>query len=152
LKYIGFIDNSSRPLTPYREYVNPKKSKLELASQLRKSFDDLFKADKNANTKSNQDLKGWFKTKTGVSDPVAQKIASTFKSLADYADFSKKPLEEEAKREPESKQEKVKETLTPKLPAEAFGLVYRFEIHLPDTPNVDTYRAIFRALREELLQ
>ena len=24
------------------------------------------------------------------------------------------------------------------------------EIHLPDTQNIDTYRAIFRALREEL--
>jgi len=30
-----------------------------------------------------------------------------------------------------------------------FGLVYRLEIHLPDTQNVDTFRAIFRALREE---
>ena len=31
-----------------------------------------------------------------------------------------------------------------------FGLVYRIEIHLPDTQNLDTYRAIFRAIREEL--
>ncbi|MGA2631839.1 MAG: hypothetical protein ABSG54_16705, partial [Terriglobia bacterium] len=40
----------------------------------------------------------------------------------------------------------------PKLPVPegSFGLVYRIEIHLPDTQNIDTYRAIFRALREEL--
>jgi hypothetical protein len=38
------------------------------------------------------------------------------------------------------------------LNLEEIGLVYRFEIHLPDTQNVDTFRAIFKAMREELMQ
>jgi hypothetical protein len=35
-----------------------------------------------------EQLKGWFKSKTGKGDAVAIKIATTFKTLADYADFT----------------------------------------------------------------
>ncbi|MEO0332090.1 MAG: hypothetical protein AAF223_10440, partial [Bacteroidota bacterium] len=42
--------------------------------------------------------------------------------------------------------------LSPVITGESkFGLVYRLEIHLPDTQNIETYRSIFRALREELM-
>ena len=100
-------------------------------------------------------LKGWFKSKTGASDSVAQKIASQFRSLAQYADFEAKLPGEAQPKTPE----KITppETVVPSKPPVApeglsgLGLVYRLEIHLPDTQNVETFRAIFRALREELI-
>ena len=151
-KYLGLLDASGRPQAAYRELVNEKKTREVLAERLRVAYDDLFQSDREAYTKPATDLKGWFKTKTGVSEPVAEKMATTFKTLASYADFSAAPSPV-ATREPEKQQDDNRSSggKPPVLSESSFGLTYRIEIHLPDTTNVDTFRSIFRALREELL-
>lgn len=150
LKYLGMLDGSNKPLQPYRDFVDHNKSKAVLAERMRAAFDDLFTANPDAYTKTTDALKGWFKSKTGVSDSVAVKLATQFKALADYADFKAAPAAKPTitvVAEPD---------LNPPPPSSAqqesgkIGLVYRFEIHLPDTTNVETFRAIFRAMREEL--
>ena len=163
LKYLGMLDESGRPLGPYREFMDHNRAKQILAARMRVAFDDLFTADRNANAKSVESLKGWFKTKTGSGDAVAQKIASTFRSLASYADFSSPPIESAATEKvgvepPSSSAQREEPPLRTEIPNHVapphksqIGLVYRFEIHLPETQNVDTYRAIFKALREELM-
>lgn len=162
LKYLGFLDSSGRPQPSYREFMDHTKAKSVLAARLRIGYDDLFTSDKNAQNQSAEKLKGWFKTKTGASEAVATKIATTFKALATYADFSKTRPEpipdqeqppqraEEKKEASEILQEKPSEQTAP-LSIGGFGLTYRIEVHLPDTTNIDTYRSIFRAIREELL-
>lgn len=156
LKYLGMLDSSGRPQAAYREFVDHTKAKAVLAARLRAAFDDLYLSDKNAHTKTAEQLKGWFKTKTGASDSVATKMATQFKSLASYADFSKGPALPEPKVPEAQPVPELAEPTAPKLPRpagdlSALGLVYRLEIHLPDTQNVETFRAIFRALREELM-
>lgn len=162
LKYLGMIDQAGRPQPAYREFMDHTKAKGVLAARLRAAFDDLFAADKGAQAKSATQLKGWFKTKTGAGDAVAEKMASTFKSLADYADWTAIPVpapvaaqSEPPVPEPAIEAEKAPDTKPPKLNLggleSGLGLVYRLEIHLPDSANVDTFRAIFRALKEELL-
>ncbi len=165
-KYLGLLDGSGHPQAAYREFMDSAKAKKVLATRIRAAFDDLFLADKNAHQKSAEQLKGWFRTKTGASDSVADKIARTFKALATYADFNA-PTEERAaapatpddqsRGESERGRVEVDSTASGGRSGQTgaskshIGLVYRFEIHLPDTQNVDTFRAIFRALREELM-
>lgn len=171
LKYLGMLDDSGRPQSSYREFMDHTKAKHVLATRMRVAFDDLFTSDKNANNKTADQLKGWFKTKTGTGDAVAKKVATTFKSLATYADFKIQPVELEAEGESPDKggtppqldalhdhlnagisaASAAAKSAAGGAPKSQIGLVYRFEIHLPDTQNVDTYRAIFRALREELM-
>ena len=161
LKFLKLLDSSGKPQTNYKEYVDHNKSKAVLAACIRSSYDDLFKSDQNAQNKSATDLKGWFKTKTGVGEKVAEKMATTFKSLSSYADFTAVPNASNAKPNDQSEtttsdQTQENHTGIPVFSAQnegnqsRFGLTYRIEIHLPDTTNVDTYRSIFRALREEL--
>lgn len=157
LKYLGMIDQSGKPQASYRDFMDQSRAKRVLATRIRAAFDDLFTSDRQAHTKSVDNLKGWFKTKTGAGDAVAQKMASTFRSLAQYADFDgaiaePKPTESQTEESRGSEHASQHENAPRGSSAKgAFGLVYRFEIHLPDTQNVDTFRAIFRALREELL-
>lgn len=156
LKYLGMLDSSGRPQNSYREFVDHTKAKAVLATRLRAAFDDLYLSDKDAHNKSAEQLKGWFKTKTGVGDAVAKKMATQFKALASYADFSAASATEPKPPVPDTKH-KPEDAKPPKPPpvegadVKGFGLVYRIEIHLPDTQNVETFRAIFRALREELI-
>ena len=156
LRYLGMIDTSGKPQTSYREIADHTKARAVLAARLKAAYDDLYTSYKQAHERTTESLKGWFKTKTGAGAAVASKMATTFKALASYADFTKagsevpvppplsppSPGEEEARR--------VKRDATGPGLGEAFGLVYRIEIHLPDTQNVETFRAIFRAIREEL--
>jgi hypothetical protein len=167
LKYLGFLDGNNHPQATYRDFMDHNKSKKVLAARLRLAFDDLFMADKNAHLKTAEHLKGWFKTKTGAGDSVADKIARTFKVLATYADFNNVTADSDLEATAgEDNLKQINEQLndtsgsaatssqrsSPHTGAKSqFGLVYRFEIHLPDTQNVDTFRAIFRALREELM-
>jgi hypothetical protein len=152
LKYLGMLDGSNRPLQPYRDFVDHNKSKVVLAERMRAAFDDLFTANPDAYNKTSDALKGWFKSKTGVSDAVAMKLASQFKALADYADFKAAPLPKPTPPSTENLNQNQNPSTPPQPPHEPgrVGLVYRFEIHLPDTTNVETFRAIFRAMREEL--
>ena len=155
LRYLGMLDSSNKPQDTYRQFVDHTKAKKVLADRLRVAFDDLYLSDKNAHTKQANQLQGWFKTKTGNGEAVAKKIASTFKSLADYADFTG-PAPQAAPKETEAPPENDAQdhpNIPPIVPSKQsdIGLVYRFEIHLPDTQNVDTFRAIFKALREELM-
>lgn len=151
-KYLGFLDASGRSQTPYRDFVDHNKTKYVLADRLRAAFDDLYVANKKAHEMSVDALKGWFKSKTGKGDAVALKMASTFKSLASYADFSQAPKPIEKKEGIQKEDIDTHKQKRGTLNLEEIGLVYRFEIHLPDTQNVDTFRAIFKALREELMQ
>jgi hypothetical protein len=147
------LDSANRPQTAYREFMDHTKAKILLASRIRAAYDDLFTADKSAHTKTASSLKGWFKTKTGAGDKVAEKMATTFRSLAQYADFSVTPEVEgrlEIGKAPPPLPKTPSPATKPPIPESSLGLVYRIEIHLPDTQNIDTYRAIFRALREEL--
>jgi len=152
LKYIGFIDNNSKPLEPYKKYLDHNNSKKVLGQQLKIAFDDLFIAHKNANKMSGSELKGWFRTKTGQSDAVAEKIASTFKAFADLSEFADHTGEKATDKNDELSKDKGEIPISLPLENNKLGLVYRFEIHLPDTQNIDTYRAIFKAIKEELLK
>ncbi|PZR74480.1 MAG: hypothetical protein DLM73_07925 [Chthoniobacterales bacterium] len=160
LKYLGMLDASGKPQASYREFVDQTRSKAVLASRLRHAYDDLYNANPDAHKKTSDQLKGWFKTKTGAGDAVAIKMASTLKAFASWADFSsaladeKPAVEDKAKREEQERREKEdkkdKADKQPRRVNSEIGLVYRLEIHLPDTQNVDTFRAIFKAMREEL--
>ena len=157
LKYLGMLDPSGRPQQSYRQFVDHTQSKAVLATRLKAAYDDLYLSDRDAHSKTAEALKGWFKTKTGEGDAVAKKIATTFKSLAQYADFSARAPTTPSAEHPAGKERLTKVELpqppTPPVPpvAREFGFVYRLEIHLPDTQNVETFRAIFKALREELV-
>jgi len=153
-KYLGLLDTTGKPLTPYREFMDSSKAKSVLGGRLRASYDDLFLADKEANNQNAAKLKGWFKTKTGASEAVAEKMATTFKSLASYATFDPASVVEAVKPTSVLPDSEVEKPVVPTAPeakeVRGFTFAYRNEVHLPDTTNIDTYRAIFRALREEL--
>ncbi|MCY3591069.1 MAG: DUF5343 domain-containing protein [Acidobacteria bacterium] len=154
LRYLGLIGDSNRPTDAYKSFVDPTQSRAVLALCLRTSFDDLLNAHPEANTYSTQKLMGWFKTKTGKSEAVATKMATTFRSLASYADWQAATETEESESD-EGSPVLTEDATSPPPPKPGalapLKLTYRVEINLPDSTNVNTFRAIFRALREELL-
>lgn len=144
LKALGFLGSDSAPTARYNQFRAEKGKSLALAEGLREGWSELFLADEKAHEKSAGDLAGIFKSVTGKGDSAAEKMATTFKRLADQADWSAPaavslPDQQQAIDQPED------------VLGRRIALNQDVHIHLPPTSDVAVYTAIFRALREELL-
>jgi hypothetical protein len=78
-----------------------------------------------------------------------KKMASTFKALADVADFKKVEAPAAAAPAEEPVESPALEQVTPR--PSAFAFAHTIYINLPATRDVAVYDAIFKSIREHLL-
>lgn len=158
LKQLHFLTDDGTPTERYNDFRGPN-GKAALASGLRDGWAPLFLSDEQIQTKSGQALLGVVKNTTGVGDAVAKKIATTFKTLADRADWtataSATPTETNGNAEtPTPTTEPEVRPAVSRLVEQQQGalrLHQDIHLHLPPTSDVSVYRAIFQAMKAELL-
>lgn len=159
LKQLRFINNDGVPLPRYNEFKAASSGGRAMAEGLREGWAPIFMADQSAHTRSASELTDVFKTVTGQGDAVAKKMASTFKAFAAQADWSAvsavsaEPDLSIDDQSQEALPNGAATTMTPPGAPMAGGFVnlhHDIHLHLPPTSDVAVYRAIFRALREEL--
>lgn len=161
LKALGFLTADGTPTARYNEYRGPGGGKA-LATGLREGWDSFFLSDQKVYQKSSGQIQEIAKNVTGAGDAVATKMASTFKVLADLADFSApvdgKPHKAE-KGAPDTQQSRQEKPLPPPLEPDTgsraqggiLTLSHDIHLHLPPTSDVSVYRAIFQAMKSELM-
>lgn len=152
LKQLNFLDADGTPTSRYNEFKGSNGNQA-LAKGLRDGWSSLFLADQNIHTKNPSLIQSTVKSVTGASDAVSKKIASTFKALADIADWTNL-----AYPETETSAGTVEMTTQglpngESKPSEDGGirLHHDIHIHLPPTSDVSVYRAIFQAIKAELI-
>ncbi|BDV31566.1 DUF5343 domain-containing protein [Microbacterium terricola] len=160
LRSLGFISADGTPTQRYNEFKgDPGKA---LATGLREGWPDLFMADQKVYEKSVSQVQGIVKTVTGAGDAVAQKTASTFKALSDKADWSAgaadkktqvddQPTEVNSPDETRNAEGGSGGTGSSGVGSGLFQLHHDIHIHLPPTTEVSVYRAIFQAIKAELM-
>jgi len=153
LKALGFLNDSGVPAKRYFEWLDGSQAKSVMADAIRQAYADLFQVNKNANDLSLADLKGKIKTLTEgrYSDGVIGNMAATFKALSKHADF--KAREEAARRgetEPSTAPEPAL-ALERGVEGRLGSLVYSVNLVLPDSRDPAVYEALFRSLKEHLL-
>lgn len=156
LRQLGFVDTDSKPTARYNDFRNEHKSGASMAAGLREGWADVFLADEKLYEKKASDLIPIFKSVTGKGDSVAEKMAQTFRQLADLATWTGTPAASSTREEEQSQQGEVDgkddaKVDTAVLLGGSVALHHDVHIHLPPTSDVAVYTAIFRALREELL-
>lgn len=155
LKSVGFLTAEGQPTKRYFEYLDSSQSKRMLAEGIREAYADLFQINRNANEMSASDVKNKLRTLSQgqVGDSVVDKMAATFKALTQQADFTAtttSPPTTRPKRDidvtlpPPSKEGTQRAALG--------GLVYNIQIILPADRDQAVYDALFRSLKEHLLQ
>jgi hypothetical protein len=127
-----------------------------LAEGVRQAYADLFQINVNANTMSRADVKNKMKTLSQgqYSDSVLDKMASTFKALADQSDFSalgEAPPAPDGQQPGSEQQVPPQEERPPGDGVRLNGLVYNINLHLPESRDPAVYDALFRSLREHIL-
>lgn len=160
LKDFKFLTQVGVPTERYHLYRDKSKSKKVLGDALKEAYGEIFHINENPSDSDRQQIIGKFKSAHNVSDRVAEQQAITFYAflkIADISKDSKKILEKPLKKEqPPPKEEnsgtKDDENNFRYIKDTGFsGLRYNIEIHLPATKDIEVFNAIFKSLKEHLI-
>jgi hypothetical protein len=147
LKDLGFLSSDGTPTARYHEYRNTARSRTILGEALREGYQDLFHINATPTKSDRAAIEGKFKSTHNVSDRVAELQAMTFYALLDLADLSEGMTA--SKKLHTGKHEEAPPPPLPKV--DHLNLRYNIELHLPATKDVEVYNAIFKSLKEHLL-
>lgn len=149
LKAIGFLSPDGNPTSRYHDYRDHSRSKAVMAAALREAYGDIFLIKAHPTEADKAAIEGKFKSYHNVSDNVATLMTRTFLALLPLADLKATGTTPKPK--------KVKEDVLPKenekVPSvgRATDFHYNIQVHLPATKDVEVYNAIFKSLREHLV-
>lgn len=155
LKALGFLSSDGVPAQRYHDYRDHSKSKQVLGQAIRDAYGDLFLIKAHPTTADRAAIEGKFKSFHNASDNVAGLMAKTFLALLPLADLDAKAVSIPAP----SEKLPIESTEDQRAPAGSSvagvglpSLNYNIQIHLPPTKDVEVYNAIFKSLREHLIQ
>ncbi|MEM7221102.1 MAG: DUF5343 domain-containing protein [Pseudomonadota bacterium] len=154
LKALGFLSSDGTPTLRYHEYRNHSQSKAIMGDALKEAYSDIFLI-KALPTQADKDLiQGKFKSYHNASDNVAKLHTNTFFALLEMADVEARGAQPVLSNPPENSSlspEPLPSKPTGALPSELLGLHYNIQIHLPATKDLEVYNAIFKSLKEHLI-
>jgi hypothetical protein len=122
-----------------------------MAEALREAYGDLFTIKATPTAGDRALIEGKFRSVHNATTNTAKLMASTFYSLLDLADLSVPRVEAKTEDKPPEAAPAPK-TEVPVAPHHRPTIHYNIQIHLPATKDVEVFNAIFRALREHLLE
>lgn len=161
LKALGFLSAEGKPTPRYHDYRSDEKTARRVMGQaLKEAYSDLFVLRAKPAEADKSLFEGKFKSAHNTTERMAKLMSSTFFALLPLADLDGSvaaPPKETKKEEVEPKKEEKKdrdEDSAGKTPPRRGGtsLHYNIQIHLPATKDIEVYNAIFRSLKEHLLE
>jgi hypothetical protein len=151
LKELGFLSSDGTPTKRYLEFRDESKAQIILGQALKEAYSELFHINEKPTEKDRKAIIGKFKSTHNVKDSVASKQATTFFALMKEADIeSGMPVTEPSEESPVVIEKKQQEINRP-LSASFSGFRYNIEIHLPATKDIEVYNAIFKSIKEHLI-
>lgn len=160
LKKLGFLDQANNPTEVYKKYREESQSQIVLGEQVKKAYEDLYKAAEYAHKLKPEELASKLKTVLGVGDKDKnlKKVIGTYQELVKLSSFDGKKSTKPkiASKEPivEHLDSEVKPPLTQAASQQIekkFGISYTINLNLPATTEIEVYNSIFKALKENLL-
>lgn len=154
LKSLGFLTPNGEPTTRYHEYRDHSRSKAVMGQALREAYHDIFLITANPKTSDKAAIHGKFKSFHNVSDSVAELMTRTFFTLLPLADLDAPPAINGSANVSTAPPETSNMQMPPAIPLSSRSgpsLHYNIQIHLPATKDVEVYNAIFKSLKDHLV-
>ena len=157
LKKIGFAGTDGTPTDLYTKFRNPSTSETAAAGAIKIAYAPLYKRNEYMHMLNDKELKGLVVEETGKEhdSKVVTLVVSSIKQLKKFADFSNKDNDED--KDPALSEKKNTETRNygdEARPTNEIGLNlgYTININLPATKDSDVFNAIFKSLKQHLLE
>lgn len=162
LKALGFLNADGAPTQRYHDYRNHSISKKVMGEALKEAYSDIFLIKEKPTASDKTLIEGKFKSYHNTSDLVAGLMSKTFFSLLELADLnSSSETIKKTNIKTENEHFEIEDKLAPKFEnnniqkslesQNNFGLYYNIQIHLPATKDIEVYNAIFKSLKEHLI-
>lgn len=161
IKKMGLVADDGTPTELYRQFRNEKKSKGAIAKAMRTLYAPLFAMNEKVYESPENDVRGMIVEATGgeKDSQVTKLTIATFLALKGLADFSEAP----AAQDKSSKEAKPESLVLPVLTGNGaqpqptdgevgINLSYTINLNLPATSDIAVFNAIFKSLKEHLLQ
>lgn len=155
-KGLGLLDENGVPTQRYHQFLDQSVTGKVLAVGIQEAYEDLFALRKDAQTLSNDEVKGKLKTLTQgqKSDNILLLMTNTFKALCDAADWSGNDNVSQTFAVDVTQNKTQEDNITKEdlfNQGRKMNLHYNIQIHLPETTNMAVYDAIFQSLKKHLL-
>jgi hypothetical protein len=153
LKSLGFLSEDGTPTPRYHDYRNTARSRRVMGEALREAYGDVFTIKANPTDADRPLIEGKFRSAHNASTNVAKLMANTFYALLELADLS--TSHNDTKKEEKHPEPPVQFKIPSEPPSELHRrptLHYNIQIHLPATKDIEVFNAIFKALKEHLLE
>lgn len=155
LKTLGFLASDGSPTARYHEYRDHSQSRAVLGQALRDAYGDIFTIKANPTQADRALIEGKFKSTHNTSERVAQLMANTFFALLAQADVHSSSAKAKTETRTETEAESVPLAIGIQRDSAATShrptLHYNIQIHLPATKDIEVFNAIFKSLKEHLL-
>lgn len=153
LKDLGFLTPDGSPTQRYKDYRDRSQSAAVMATALREMYSDLFLLNERGPSKEDRlAIEGRFKSTHSSNDNIARMQTSTYLALAELADFTAGRHLVPAPVAIIGKENRAEDEAPRNAsPKKSVDLRYTIEVHLPATKDIEIYNAIFKSLRQNLL-
>lgn len=153
LKRLGFIDAANVPTDAYRSYRDEVISKMIMAERLRGAYADIYRVNEYAHNLTKDELTAKLRALTGAAgdDPNIMAVVGSFMELRKLADFDSSPTARSKAAADEKDEPPAAAQRSSRGGAHALGLSYTINLNLPATTEIEVFNAIFRSLKEHLL-
>lgn len=160
IKKMGLVQTDGTPTDRYKEFRNPAKSGRAVAAAMKDMYRTLFEMNENVHKLENSKLKGLIVEATGAeaNSLVVSRTLATFNALKNIATFDTLTQEQPPSDGPASlatAQRVVPDRENHEQSGravEGINLAYTINLNLPATNDIEVFNAIFKSLKQHLLQ
>lgn len=150
LKKLGFLTADGVP-TEYYSQLKETKFGFVLAERVKELYVDLFLLDTSINTAQDPDIRGAIGRVTGKDDLSVSRYMLTFKALLPLCNFTEQPEKIQLVKDGNKRDDDSQKTKQPYIKQEMVDFHYDIQIHLPATTDINIYNAIFKSIKDNLL-
>ncbi|OUE40928.1 hypothetical protein BZY95_13270 [Billgrantia desiderata SP1] len=161
LKKMGLVGSDGSPTDLYREYRNPKKSRLALGKAFRIVYDRLYEMNEYVHDADDAEVLGLIVECTGgeKTSAATKYTLGTFNMLRKHADFDGVEPEDEgddAGQKPHTVEvpppsHQLPVSLPQTQGKKGINLSYTINLNLPPTKDIEVFNAIFKSLKQHIL-
>lgn len=160
LKTLGFLNDGGQPMPRYHAYrAGGDEAKAVLGEAVLEAYEDIFHINANPSEQDRPTIEGKFKSTHNATDRIAEQQALTFFALLKLADIDAArrrkgvlpPPQRKSEDHGRDDKEGGRTQMMNEMTRPPLNLRYQIEVHLPATKDIEIYHAIFKSLRENLI-
>lgn len=161
LRKIGFVSPDGTPSALYKAFRNANTAGSAAATALKTGYAALYARNEYMHTLKDEQLRGLIIEETGSAEDSATVscILSCIKGIRKFASFDATTSEvldanslKDAKKHVGSPQDLERKEHKEKSAGVGLNLAYTINLNLPATSDIAVFNAIFKSLKENLLQ